>query len=103
MRSNNHYEMREYNIDVLKDEDDLSLRAKGRPYPIYPSKGGLNASLLRDTIARFVPLSLLCSLQCNSMLTFLPILDFGIYIPNFFFKISVKVIWFFMLFVWQKY
>ncbi|KAH9794780.1 ATP-dependent DNA helicase [Citrus sinensis] len=52
MRSNNHYEMREYNIDVLKDEDDLSLRAKGRPYPIYPSKGGLNASLLRDTIAR---------------------------------------------------
>ncbi|XP_031268917.1 ATP-dependent DNA helicase homolog RECG, chloroplastic isoform X2 [Pistacia vera] len=51
MRSKDHYEMREYNIDVLKDEDDLSLLAKGRPYPIYPSKGGLNPDILRDTIA----------------------------------------------------
>jgi hypothetical protein len=45
--------MREYNIDVLKDENDLSFHAKGRPYPIYPSKGGLNPDFLRDTISRF--------------------------------------------------
>ncbi|KAJ4709762.1 ATP-dependent DNA helicase RecG [Melia azedarach] len=52
MRSDGHYEMREYCIDVLKDEDDLSIKGKERPYPIYPSKGGLSANLLRDTIAR---------------------------------------------------
>ncbi|XP_044490810.1 ATP-dependent DNA helicase homolog RECG, chloroplastic isoform X2 [Mangifera indica] len=50
MQSKDHYEMREYNIDVLK-EDDLSLLEKGRPYPIYPSKGGLNPDILRQTIA----------------------------------------------------
>lgn len=54
MPTKDHYEMREYNIDVLKDENDLSFHAKGRPYPIYPSKGGLNPDVLRDIIARFV-------------------------------------------------
>lgn len=52
MRTEGHFEMREYNIDVLEDEQDSSFRAKGRPYSIYPSKGGLNPILLRDTIAR---------------------------------------------------
>ncbi|CAK7326733.1 unnamed protein product [Dovyalis caffra] len=51
---NDHYEIREYNIDVLKDEEDSSLIAEGRPYPIYPSKGGLNPDFLRDTISRVV-------------------------------------------------
>ncbi|XWS69325.1 hypothetical protein CRYUN_Cryun04dG0169500 [Craigia yunnanensis] len=50
-----HYEMREYSIDVLKDENDSSVITKGRPYPIYVSKGGLNPNFLRDIIARFVP------------------------------------------------
>ncbi|KAM5567041.1 ATP-dependent DNA helicase [Rosa sericea] len=54
MPTKDHYEMREYNIDVLKDENDLSFHAKGRPYPIYPSKGGLNPDVLRDIIARIV-------------------------------------------------
>lgn len=54
MRAKNHYEMREYNIDVLEDGKDLSFCAKQRPYPIYPSKGGLNPDFLRDIIARFV-------------------------------------------------
>lgn len=54
MPTKDHYEMREYNIDVLKDENDLSFHAKGRPYPIYPSKGGLNPNVLRDIIARVV-------------------------------------------------
>lgn len=55
MPSKDHYEMREYNIDVLKDENEASFHAKGRPYPIYPSKGGLNPNFLRDIIERFVP------------------------------------------------
>lgn len=54
MRAIDHYEMREYNIDVLEDGKDLSLCAKERPYCIYPAKGGLNATFLRDIIARFV-------------------------------------------------
>ena len=54
MRTKNHYEMREYNIDVLEDGKDLSFCVKERPYPIYPSKGGLNPIFLRDIIARFV-------------------------------------------------
>lgn len=54
MRFEDHYEMREYNIDVLRDEKDVSLYAKERPYPIYPSKRGLNPTFLRDIIARFV-------------------------------------------------
>ncbi|KAK7308720.1 hypothetical protein VNO77_42346 [Canavalia gladiata] len=52
MRAKNHYEMREYNIDVLEDRKDLSFFAEERPYPIYPSKGGLKPIFLRDNIAR---------------------------------------------------
>ncbi|KAE9605331.1 putative DNA helicase [Lupinus albus] len=52
MRSKDHYEMREYNIDVLEDGKDLSFCARERPYPIYPSKGGLKPLFLRDIIAR---------------------------------------------------
>ncbi|PPD79120.1 hypothetical protein GOBAR_DD23952 [Gossypium barbadense] len=48
--SKDHYEMREYSIDVLKDENDSSVITKGRPYPIYPSKGGLKPCFLRDII-----------------------------------------------------
>lgn len=53
MRSKDHFEMREYNIDVLAGEDDSCVYAKGRPYPIYPSKKGLNPEFLRDIISRF--------------------------------------------------
>ncbi|XP_027360082.1 ATP-dependent DNA helicase homolog RECG, chloroplastic [Abrus precatorius] len=52
MRAKDHYEMREYNIDVLEDGKDLSFFAKERPYPIYPSKGRLNPIFLRDIITR---------------------------------------------------
>ncbi|XWS22830.1 hypothetical protein CRYUN_Cryun29cG0069600 [Craigia yunnanensis] len=44
--------MREYSIDVLKDENDSSVITKGRPYPIYPSKGGLKPNFLGDIIQR---------------------------------------------------
>lgn len=63
MSTKNHYEMREYNIDVLKDDKDSSFHAKGRPYPIYPSKGGLKSNFLRDIIARFVSF---CSLTVKA-------------------------------------
>ncbi|XP_008454766.1 ATP-dependent DNA helicase homolog RECG, chloroplastic isoform X1 [Cucumis melo] len=52
MQSEDHYEMREYNIDVLQDEKDVPLYAKERPYPIYPSKRGSSPTFLRDIIAR---------------------------------------------------
>lgn len=52
MSSEDHYEIREYNIDVLEDEEDSSLCTAGRPYPIYPSKGGLNPTFIRDVIQR---------------------------------------------------
>ncbi|PON98163.1 ATP-dependent DNA helicase RecG [Trema orientale] len=51
MKTKDHYEMREYNIDVLEDDKDSSFHAKGRPYPIYPSKGGLKPNFLRDIVA----------------------------------------------------
>jgi ATP-dependent DNA helicase RecG len=52
MRTKNHYEMREYNIDVIQDRDSSNDCAKERPYPIYPSKGGLSPSFLRGIISR---------------------------------------------------
>ncbi|XP_062150133.1 ATP-dependent DNA helicase homolog RECG, chloroplastic-like isoform X2 [Alnus glutinosa] len=52
MHTKDHFEMREYNIDALEDQKDLSFCAKEKPYLIYPSKGGLNPNFLRDIIAR---------------------------------------------------
>lgn len=52
MRKDGHYEMREYDMDVLEDEQDSSARAEGRPFPIYPSRAGLKPNFLKDIIAR---------------------------------------------------
>lgn len=52
MHMNGHYEMREYTLDTLQDEDDSSFCQKERLYPIYPSKGGLKPNFLRDMILR---------------------------------------------------
>jgi ATP-dependent DNA helicase RecG len=54
MHTKDHFEMREYNIDALEDQKDLSFCAKEKLYLIYPSKGGLNPNFLRDIIARLV-------------------------------------------------
>lgn len=51
MRCEDHYEMREYNIDVVKEEKHKAQVDK-RPYPLYPSKAGLKPSFLKDTISR---------------------------------------------------
>lgn len=64
MSSEDHYEMREYHIDVLKDERDPSPFNVGRPYPIYPSKGGLNPTFISDAIQRFVTFFYHCC-HCN--------------------------------------
>ncbi|KAL8196413.1 hypothetical protein R6Q57_024708 [Mikania cordata] len=50
MRTKDHYEIREYSLDFIRDDNDESSCAEGRPYPIYPSKGGLNPKLLGDII-----------------------------------------------------
>ncbi|XP_056696617.1 ATP-dependent DNA helicase homolog RECG, chloroplastic isoform X3 [Spinacia oleracea] len=47
-----HYEMREYSLDVIENEDDPSVPIKGRPYPIYPSKGGLKPQFFKDVMMR---------------------------------------------------
>lgn len=50
MHKKDHYEMREYTIDMLDEEKESLLEA--RPYPLYPSKGGLKPNILRDIISR---------------------------------------------------
>nr|DAD32046.1 TPA_asm: hypothetical protein HUJ06_010897 [Nelumbo nucifera] len=50
MSTRDRYEMHEYSIDVLEDDSDSNIYGKGRPYPLYPSKGGMNPNLLRDII-----------------------------------------------------
>lgn len=52
MQAKDHYELREYNMDVIRDEHDSSSCAKRRPYPIYPSKNGLNPNSLRNIVSR---------------------------------------------------
>lgn len=52
MSKQDHYEMREYNMDIIEDQQDSSGRVDGKPYPIYPSKGGLKPNFLRDIISR---------------------------------------------------
>ncbi|XP_021746795.1 ATP-dependent DNA helicase homolog RECG, chloroplastic-like isoform X2 [Chenopodium quinoa] len=47
-----HYEMREYSLDVIENEDDPSVPIEGRPYPIYSSKGGLKPQFFRDIMTR---------------------------------------------------
>ncbi|CAI9095975.1 OLC1v1032026C1 [Oldenlandia corymbosa var. corymbosa] len=52
MRTKDHYEMREYTLDILQDEGDSAAFGKEKLYPIYPSKGGLKPNFLRDIISR---------------------------------------------------
>lgn len=54
MCTDGHYEMREYTLDTLQDEDNPSFFREERLYPIYPSKGGLKPNFLRDMILRFM-------------------------------------------------
>lgn len=53
MPGKNHFEMREYNIDLVNEESNSCVFATGRPYPIYPSKKGLSPESIRDYISRF--------------------------------------------------
>ncbi|KAL5726710.1 DNA helicase [Ranunculus cassubicifolius] len=52
MSKADHFEIREYNVDRIVDEKEPCLSGEGRPYPLYPSKLGLNPDYLRDMISR---------------------------------------------------
>ena len=56
MRMENHYEIREYNIDMLEEEEEQHAHVERRPYPLYPSKAGLKPDFLRDIISRLLSL-----------------------------------------------
>lgn len=56
MHKEDHFEMREYNIDMLEADEAEHDHVERRPYPIYPSKSGLKPSLLRDIILRVLKL-----------------------------------------------
>lgn len=71
MRNKDHFEMREYSIDVVNNEGDSCDLAKGRPYPIYPSKKGLNADFFRDIISRFVLCTFISLLTMYALLMLL--------------------------------
>ncbi|KAG0500228.1 hypothetical protein HPP92_000300 [Vanilla planifolia] len=51
MLHEDHYEIREYNIGVL-EEEDLNGQVENLLYPIYPSKAGMKPSFLKDIITR---------------------------------------------------
>jgi ATP-dependent DNA helicase RecG len=59
----NHFEIREYNLELWDqdanetsvdggDEMKPELEMSGRPYPVYPSKGGLQPKTLEFCIQR---------------------------------------------------
>ncbi|XP_015689606.1 ATP-dependent DNA helicase homolog RECG, chloroplastic [Oryza brachyantha] len=49
--ANGHYDLREYTIDMLEEEQQCNLLDR-KPYPIYPSKAGVKPSLLSFFISR---------------------------------------------------
>ncbi|KAM0844498.1 hypothetical protein ACQ4PT_057012 [Festuca glaucescens] len=49
--ANGHYDLKEYTIDMLEEEQQSTLPDR-KPYPIYPSKAGLEARLLGQSISR---------------------------------------------------
>ncbi|MQL84296.1 hypothetical protein Taro_016796, partial [Colocasia esculenta] len=56
LQAEDHYEMREYSIDILDEEEEMHAYTLRRPYPIYPSKAGLKPGFLRNAISRALKL-----------------------------------------------
>ncbi|KAG8059662.1 hypothetical protein GUJ93_ZPchr0002g26208 [Zizania palustris] len=50
--ANHHYDLKEYTIDMLEEEEQQCTLLDRKPYPIYPSKAGLKPSLLSISISR---------------------------------------------------
>ncbi|KAL5211819.1 hypothetical protein ABZP36_022666 [Zizania latifolia] len=50
--ANYHYDLEEYTIDMLEEEEQQCTLIDRKPYPIYPSKAGLKPSLLSISISR---------------------------------------------------
>ena len=65
MKLKNHYEMREYNIDILEDEEEKHAHLECRPYPLYPSKAGLKPTYFRDIILRLEHIFAVCLEICS--------------------------------------
>lgn len=54
LQAEDHYEMREYSIDILDEDGGSNPHAERRPYPLYPAKAGLKPGFLRDIISRYL-------------------------------------------------
>lgn len=55
LEEDDHFEIRDFNFDVLKEEEDLTTseeRGKVEPCPIYPSKGALDPKYIGECIRR---------------------------------------------------
>ncbi|KAK3155065.1 hypothetical protein QOZ80_2BG0198400 [Eleusine coracana subsp. coracana] len=50
--SKGHYELTEYTIDSLQEEEEHSTMLDRKPHPIYPSKAGMKPNLLSLFISR---------------------------------------------------
>lgn len=54
--ASDHYDIKEFTIDMLEEEEQQSTLLDKKPYPIYPSKAGVDASSLRRSISRALKL-----------------------------------------------
>ncbi|PIA33547.1 hypothetical protein AQUCO_04100169v1 [Aquilegia coerulea] len=52
MKKEDHFEMREYHVDVIADEKESCVHGEEKTYPLYPSKGGLKPDFIKDAISR---------------------------------------------------
>ncbi|KAF3340825.1 ATP-dependent DNA helicase RecG [Carex littledalei] len=46
-----HYKLTQYKIDVLEKEEERVAHLEEKPYPLYPSKAGLNPNNIADAIS----------------------------------------------------
>ncbi|KAJ4771107.1 ATP-dependent DNA helicase RecG [Rhynchospora pubera] len=47
-----HYEMQQYNIDMLEKEEQKYAHLERKPCPVYPAKNGLKPNIIGDVISR---------------------------------------------------
>lgn len=101
MKLKNHYEMREYNIDILEDEEEKHAHLECRPYPLYPSKAGLKPDFFRDIIVRLEHIFAVFLEICSFPFLFIFLLIFNICFYLFIhflliFNICFYYFWFFL-------
>ncbi|KAJ3685254.1 hypothetical protein LUZ61_014418 [Rhynchospora tenuis] len=52
MTTENHYEIAQFNIDMLEKEEEKYAHLERKPCPVYPSKNGLKPNTIGDVISR---------------------------------------------------